>query len=156
MRTSFENTHDSLYRGCIVICFVIKEDINMFSKILVPLDGSELAESALMPARAVAQNVHGELLLLSVTPPQRIAPEVGGVSVERSFEVVERSRRGARFRDGQVSGSSSNFAYSDNDRGSSLSLSSSGLCCRNGKRVNQKRDSNLSGSAGRHVPFVRR
>ena len=65
----------------------------MFSKILVPLDGSELAESALMPARAVAQNVHGELLLLSVTPPQRIAPEVGGVSVERSFEVVERSRR---------------------------------------------------------------
>lgn len=38
----------------------------MFQKILVPLDGSELAERALRPACQLAQDAKGELLLLSV------------------------------------------------------------------------------------------
>lgn len=38
----------------------------MFQKILVPLDGSELAERALDPALRVAQAASGELLLLSI------------------------------------------------------------------------------------------
>ena len=38
----------------------------MFNKILVPLDGSELAERALNPALTLAQQVKGEVILLSV------------------------------------------------------------------------------------------
>ena len=38
----------------------------MFQKILVPLDGSELAERALEPALALSRAAQGELLLLSV------------------------------------------------------------------------------------------
>lgn len=38
----------------------------MFQKILVPLDGSELAEQALSPAVALSQVKNGELILLSV------------------------------------------------------------------------------------------
>lgn len=38
----------------------------MFQKILVPLDGSELAEQALEPAHRLAEAANGELLLLSV------------------------------------------------------------------------------------------
>ena len=38
----------------------------MFDKILVPLDGSELAERALNPALTLAQQVKGEAILLSV------------------------------------------------------------------------------------------
>ncbi|MAT98157.1 MAG: hypothetical protein CL608_13515 [Anaerolineaceae bacterium] len=38
----------------------------MFQKILVPLDGSELAERALEPALALARATRGELLLLSI------------------------------------------------------------------------------------------
>ncbi len=38
----------------------------MFNKVLVPLDGSELAESALDPALTLAQQVKGEVVLLSV------------------------------------------------------------------------------------------
>lgn len=38
----------------------------MFQKILVPLDGSALAEQALEPALRLAESAHGELLLLSI------------------------------------------------------------------------------------------
>ena len=38
----------------------------MFHKILVPLDGSEIAEYALEPALTIARQVEGEVLLLSV------------------------------------------------------------------------------------------
>ena len=38
----------------------------MFQKILVPLDGSELAEQALEPALMLAEEASGELLLLSI------------------------------------------------------------------------------------------
>lgn len=38
----------------------------MFNRILVPLDGSELAERALKPALAIAQKAEGEVILLRV------------------------------------------------------------------------------------------
>jgi nucleotide-binding universal stress UspA family protein len=38
----------------------------MFEKILVPLDGSELAERALAPALALAEQEGGEVVLLQV------------------------------------------------------------------------------------------
>lgn len=38
----------------------------MFKKILVPLDGSEMAERALEPALALAQPANGEIILLSI------------------------------------------------------------------------------------------
>ncbi|MCA9872745.1 MAG: universal stress protein [Anaerolineales bacterium] len=42
----------------------------LFKKILVPLDGSTLAEMALEPALALAQAAKGEVILLSVLPAQ--------------------------------------------------------------------------------------
>jgi len=42
----------------------------MFNKILIPLDGSELAERALEPAFTLAQQAEGGVLLLRVAAPQ--------------------------------------------------------------------------------------
>jgi nucleotide-binding universal stress UspA family protein len=47
----------------------------MFEKILVPLDGSPFAERALMPALALAQQGHGEVILLSVPYMKQIVVE---------------------------------------------------------------------------------
>lgn len=44
----------------------------MFSPIMVPLDGSELAEQALAPARALARHSHAELLLVRVAAPKQM------------------------------------------------------------------------------------
>jgi nucleotide-binding universal stress UspA family protein len=52
----------------------------MFRKILVPLDGSELAERALGPATELAQIVNGEILLLGVVVPEVVVAELSGVS----------------------------------------------------------------------------
>ena len=41
----------------------------MFKKILVPLDGSPMAELALQPAAALATAAEGELILLRSTKP---------------------------------------------------------------------------------------
>jgi nucleotide-binding universal stress UspA family protein len=46
----------------------------MFNTILVPLDGSALAEQALAPASRLAARFGGELLLLSVVVPERPLP----------------------------------------------------------------------------------
>lgn len=40
-----------------------------FKKILIPLDGSELAERALQPALSIAQATSATLVLLRVIPP---------------------------------------------------------------------------------------
>ena len=51
----------------------------MFNPIVIPLDGSELAERALAPARALAQYGLGELRLVRVaTPRQRLVPDGAG------------------------------------------------------------------------------
>ncbi len=46
----------------------------MFKSILVPLDGSTLAEQALAPASRLAERFGGELLLLRVVTPERARP----------------------------------------------------------------------------------
>ena len=51
----------------------------MFNPIVVPLDGSELAERALAPARALAVYGQGQLRLVRVaTPRQMLVPDEGG------------------------------------------------------------------------------
>ena len=58
----------------------------MFKKILVPLDGSELAEKALKHAHALARALHAEVVLLSVvvfiTQDFDVIPMEGAVSEE--------------------------------------------------------------------------
>ncbi|MCC7359540.1 MAG: universal stress protein [Anaerolineales bacterium] len=46
----------------------------MFRTILVPLDGSSLAEQALEPACRIAEKFDSALLLLRIVPQERIAP----------------------------------------------------------------------------------
>jgi nucleotide-binding universal stress UspA family protein len=51
----------------------------MFDKILVPLDGSELAETALLTALVIARKVAGEIILLTVpTYGHMLAPSPAG------------------------------------------------------------------------------
>ena len=45
----------------------VSKESKMFHKILVPLDGSELAERALKPALKLSKAAKGELLLLSIS-----------------------------------------------------------------------------------------
>ena len=47
----------------------------MFEKILVPLDGSELAEIALEPALRLAEKFNGEVILLRVAEPEEALAE---------------------------------------------------------------------------------
>jgi nucleotide-binding universal stress UspA family protein len=46
----------------------------MFKKVVIPLDGSELAEQALAPACRIAERFGSELLLLRVVTPERPLP----------------------------------------------------------------------------------
>jgi nucleotide-binding universal stress UspA family protein len=46
----------------------------MFKKVVIPLDGSELAEQALAPACRIAEMFGSELLLLRVVTPERPLP----------------------------------------------------------------------------------
>jgi nucleotide-binding universal stress UspA family protein len=48
-------------------------EVIMFTKILVPLDGSELAERALKPAFAIAQKFKSEILLLRIALSEQAA-----------------------------------------------------------------------------------
>jgi nucleotide-binding universal stress UspA family protein len=72
----------------------------MFSKILVPLDGSQLAERALVSAYALSQSGQGEVLLLRVATPEKIfVPEVhmpgshGILWPEQSIELCRNEAR---------------------------------------------------------------
>jgi nucleotide-binding universal stress UspA family protein len=65
----------------------------MFKKILIPLDGSEIAERALMVAKTLVQDVDSELLLLSVTIPHQIVAEQSGVSVLYLEQAMDKSRQ---------------------------------------------------------------
>ena len=48
----------------------------MFKSIIVPLDGSQLAEQALLPAVRLAERFGSELLLLRVVTPERSLPSL--------------------------------------------------------------------------------
>ncbi len=72
----------------------------MFSKILVPLDGSELAERALEPAFTLARQAQGEVRLLRVCAPEKIlvpnSPAIGGYGLlwpDQSLEQAEQEAR---------------------------------------------------------------
>ena len=62
-----------------------------FNKILVPLDGSELAEAALAPALAFAEAVSGDVVLLRVVVPLAIKldPDLYQSVIDRGQKVAE-------------------------------------------------------------------
>ena len=69
----------------------------MFTKILVPLDGSELAERALDPALAIVRASNAELLLLSVpTYHQIVAPAAAGYGMVPMDEIIDLGHDEAR------------------------------------------------------------
>jgi len=80
----------------------------MFAKILVPLDGSELAERALIPAFAMAEKFQSEVVLLRVSMAESItvglpalAPHVyalGRVGVRRDEQQAEAYLNGIKTR----------------------------------------------------------
>ena len=65
----------------------------MFNKVLVPLDGSELAERALDPALAIIRACNAELLLLSVTSyHQVLPPAAAGYGLTTTDQIIDLSR----------------------------------------------------------------
>ncbi len=52
----------------------------MFKRIMIPLDGSKLAEEALAPALSIVRQFDGELLLFRVVTPQHVSVHFDGVS----------------------------------------------------------------------------
>jgi nucleotide-binding universal stress UspA family protein len=69
----------------------------MFRKILIPLDGSELAEQAIPAAMALARQSHGEILLLRVPVFETaVMPAFGGYGVLYPEQSLEHSRAEAR------------------------------------------------------------
>lgn len=71
----------------------------MINKILVPLDGSQLAERALGPAHTLAQHAEGSLILLRAALPERMfTPDIyslGGYSPLWPDQSLEEARRAA-------------------------------------------------------------
>ena len=63
----------------------------MYSKILVPLDGSDLSELALPHAKALAQHFNSELILIRVCQPVamplEVYPTLAGVSYDYTVEL---------------------------------------------------------------------
>ena len=58
----------------------------MFERILVPRDGSALAEQALAPAGRIADRLGGKLLLLRVVTPDRSLPSLQHLAVRTHGE----------------------------------------------------------------------
>jgi nucleotide-binding universal stress UspA family protein len=58
----------------------------MYKRILLPLDGSELAEQALPHALAQAERFQAELVLLTVFPPVEEAPGMWSPAVKQARE----------------------------------------------------------------------
>jgi len=65
----------------------------MFKKILVPLDGSALAERAIEQVEKMAEGSSAEVILLKVVPaPLAKAPEAGQIEESKAFtDAVERA-----------------------------------------------------------------
>ena len=64
----------------------------MFHRILVPLDGSELAERALEPAMRLAKQFGGEITLLRVVVPEPVLVALPGLS-PRPYDVYDAELR---------------------------------------------------------------
>lgn len=62
----------------------------MFRRILVPLDGSLLAEAALAPAFGLAQKFGGDVVLLRAVPPDELEFSSGLYALSRVWEQRER------------------------------------------------------------------
>lgn len=62
----------------------------MFHKILVPLDGSALAERALSPAMKLAQETHGDVTLLRVPWVHPVASRAAAVGARYSWYALRR------------------------------------------------------------------
>lgn len=67
----------------------------MYEEILVPLDGSELAETALPHARALAKAYDGRITLMSIMEPVTVytQPGVVGPIVSVGIDIEEELRR---------------------------------------------------------------
>jgi nucleotide-binding universal stress UspA family protein len=62
----------------------------MFKKVLVPLDGSELAERALEPALAISRAANAELLLLSIPSYHQVVPPAAtGYGMVATDQIVD-------------------------------------------------------------------
>jgi nucleotide-binding universal stress UspA family protein len=64
----------------------------MFKKILIPLDGSELAERALEPAIRIAEKFGSEVILLRVAVPETMLVGLGGLTPQ-PYEVYDADLR---------------------------------------------------------------
>ncbi len=65
----------------------------MFKKILVPLDGSELAERALPYAQNIAHCFESELILLHILSPAEILAEYGESCIHPDHHLQERKAK---------------------------------------------------------------
>jgi nucleotide-binding universal stress UspA family protein len=87
--------HHAPCATCIIRAHV---SIDMFQnrKILVPLDGSELAEQALEPALAIAAAVDSDVVMLRIVSGREAAPETltpDGTDLGQGLDTVEASER---------------------------------------------------------------
>ena len=64
----------------------------MFKKILIPLDGSELAERALEPAIHIAEKFGGNVILLRVATPETVLVGLAGLTPQ-PYEVYDADLR---------------------------------------------------------------
>lgn len=69
-------------------------------RVLVPLDGSNLAEAALQPATEFARVLNAELLLLQVTDPFLTAAGDQGTLIARAGELLNRQPEAEEYLDG--------------------------------------------------------
>ncbi len=80
---------------CAVIIIRAQATVEMFANrsILVPLDGSPLAEAALAPAMALARGVGSDVKLLRVVPMQEAAPQRDDLSARRYSELLDEAHQ---------------------------------------------------------------
>lgn len=76
---------------CAVIIIRAQATVEMFANrsILVPLDGSPLAETALAPAMALANGVGSDIKLLRVVPMQEPTPQSVDMAARRYGELMD-------------------------------------------------------------------
>jgi nucleotide-binding universal stress UspA family protein len=75
----------------IIICAANTVDFLQYKRLMVPLDGSALAEQALAPASALAEALCTELYLLRVTSPAHVPLET--MAMQQVFNEIEHQER---------------------------------------------------------------